>query len=177
MPDLKLGLIPDEKLVKLTIELPASVHRDLVAYADVLAPRNRPDRRTRPACCTDAHAVHGDRPGFCNKEARSTREGIPSWRHARVKLRNRLRTGLSLFANHTTLNGSTSFSNGRNTMSRYTTSGSAEPTRLIPRPSPTKASKPSRDTDRGSIVGSCPGSARCLMTKSVSKDPKLLLRR
>ena len=37
MPNLKLGLIPDEKLVKLTIELPASVHRDLVAYADVLA--------------------------------------------------------------------------------------------------------------------------------------------
>jgi hypothetical protein len=36
MPNLKLGLIPDEKPVKLTIELPASVHRDLVAYGDVL---------------------------------------------------------------------------------------------------------------------------------------------
>ena len=37
MPKLKLGLIPDEKPVKLTIDLPASVHRDLLAYGDVLA--------------------------------------------------------------------------------------------------------------------------------------------
>ena len=37
MPNLKLGLIPDEKPVKLTIELPASVHRDLIAYGEVLA--------------------------------------------------------------------------------------------------------------------------------------------
>ena len=37
MPNLKLGLIPDEKPVKLTVELPAEVHRDLVAYGDVLA--------------------------------------------------------------------------------------------------------------------------------------------
>ena len=37
MPNLKLGLIPDEKPVKLTIELPARVHRDLMAYGDVLA--------------------------------------------------------------------------------------------------------------------------------------------
>jgi hypothetical protein len=36
MPKLKLGAILDEKPVKLTIELPASVHRDLVAYAEVL---------------------------------------------------------------------------------------------------------------------------------------------
>ena len=34
---LKLSAIPDEKPVKLTIELPASVHRDLVAYGEVLA--------------------------------------------------------------------------------------------------------------------------------------------
>lgn len=37
MSKLKLGLIPDEKPVKLTVELPAGVHRDLVAYGDVLA--------------------------------------------------------------------------------------------------------------------------------------------
>jgi len=37
MPKLKLGAILDEKPVKLTIELPASVHRDLIAYADVLS--------------------------------------------------------------------------------------------------------------------------------------------
>ena len=32
MAKLKLGTIPDEKPVKLTIELPAAIHRDLVAY-------------------------------------------------------------------------------------------------------------------------------------------------
>ena len=34
---LKLTAIPDDRPVKLTIELPAAVHRDLVAYAEVLA--------------------------------------------------------------------------------------------------------------------------------------------
>jgi hypothetical protein len=33
---LKLGVIADDRPVKLTIELPATVHRDLVAYADYL---------------------------------------------------------------------------------------------------------------------------------------------
>ncbi len=37
MPKLRLGAIADDKPVKLTIEMPAAVHRDLVAYADVLA--------------------------------------------------------------------------------------------------------------------------------------------
>ena len=36
MANLKLGSIEDDKPVKLTVELPASVHRDLVAYAEVL---------------------------------------------------------------------------------------------------------------------------------------------
>ncbi len=36
MTKLKLGAIIDEKPVKLTIDLPASVHRDLLAYADYL---------------------------------------------------------------------------------------------------------------------------------------------
>jgi hypothetical protein len=37
MPKLKLGAIANDKPVKLTVELPANVHRDLVAYSDVLA--------------------------------------------------------------------------------------------------------------------------------------------
>jgi hypothetical protein len=37
MPKLKLGKIPDDKPVRLSIELPAAVHRDLVAYAEALA--------------------------------------------------------------------------------------------------------------------------------------------
>jgi hypothetical protein len=36
MAKLKISGVPDEKPVKLTIELPAAVHRDLVAYAEVL---------------------------------------------------------------------------------------------------------------------------------------------
>jgi hypothetical protein len=37
MPKLKLGAIEDDKPVKMTIELPAALHRDLVAYAQALA--------------------------------------------------------------------------------------------------------------------------------------------
>jgi len=37
MAKLKLGAIADEKPMKLTVELPANVHRDLLAYAEVLA--------------------------------------------------------------------------------------------------------------------------------------------
>ncbi len=36
MAKLKLGAIEDDRPVKLTVELPARVHRDLVAYAEVL---------------------------------------------------------------------------------------------------------------------------------------------
>ncbi|MCB9942783.1 MAG: DUF2274 domain-containing protein [Geminicoccaceae bacterium] len=37
MTKLKLGPLPDDKPVKVTLELPASLHRDLTAYAEVLA--------------------------------------------------------------------------------------------------------------------------------------------
>ena len=36
MAKLKLSPIADDKPVKLTIELPAALHRDLVAYAEIL---------------------------------------------------------------------------------------------------------------------------------------------
>jgi hypothetical protein len=36
MAKLKLTAVPDDKPVKLTVELPAPVYRDLVAYAEVL---------------------------------------------------------------------------------------------------------------------------------------------
>jgi hypothetical protein len=36
MDKLKLSGVPDDKPVKLTVELPAAVHRDLIAYAEVL---------------------------------------------------------------------------------------------------------------------------------------------
>jgi hypothetical protein len=37
MAKLKIGTLPDDKPVKVTLELPASVHRDLVGYAKALA--------------------------------------------------------------------------------------------------------------------------------------------
>ena len=36
MAKLKLGVIADDKPIKLMVELPAAIHRDLVAYADAL---------------------------------------------------------------------------------------------------------------------------------------------
>jgi len=37
MTKLKLSAIPDDRPVKLNIELPGAVHRDLVAYAEIFA--------------------------------------------------------------------------------------------------------------------------------------------
>jgi hypothetical protein len=37
MVKLRLGPLPDDKPVKITAELPAQVHRDLITYAEVLA--------------------------------------------------------------------------------------------------------------------------------------------
>ena len=37
MAKLKLGVIADDRPVKLTVELPASIHRDLAVYGEVLA--------------------------------------------------------------------------------------------------------------------------------------------
>lgn len=36
MAKLKLSAVPDDKPMRLTVELPAAVHRDLIAYAEVL---------------------------------------------------------------------------------------------------------------------------------------------
>lgn len=37
MTKLKLGPLPDDKPVKVTVDLPAPLHRNLIAYAEVLA--------------------------------------------------------------------------------------------------------------------------------------------
>lgn len=47
MSKLKLGPILDEKPVKLTVELPASTYRDLLAYAEAL--QRESDQTIRPA--------------------------------------------------------------------------------------------------------------------------------
>lgn len=40
MTKLKLGPLADDKPVKINVEIPASLHRDLVAYADALGQAN-----------------------------------------------------------------------------------------------------------------------------------------
>lgn len=40
MSKLKIGDIEDDKPVTLSIKLPAAVHRDLIAYAEILAQQN-----------------------------------------------------------------------------------------------------------------------------------------
>lgn len=48
MSKLKLSAVPDETPVKLTLELPAAVHRDLVAYGEALSKEaGRPIDATR----------------------------------------------------------------------------------------------------------------------------------
>jgi hypothetical protein len=49
MTKLKLGSLHDNKPVKLTIELPASVHRDLVTYGELLARINGTPGPIEPA--------------------------------------------------------------------------------------------------------------------------------
>ena len=66
MIKLKLGPIPDDKAVKLTVQLPAQLHRDLIAYGEILG-REAGARvdRTGQADCPDARAVHRDGPRIC----------------------------------------------------------------------------------------------------------------
>ena len=47
MSKLKLGPLADDKPVRITIELPAQVHRDLVAYAEALG--READKSYEPA--------------------------------------------------------------------------------------------------------------------------------
>ena len=47
MTKLKLSAIPDDRPVKLSVELPGALHRDLVAYAEVFAQEH--GQRVEPA--------------------------------------------------------------------------------------------------------------------------------
>ena len=77
MTKLKLGAIPDDKPVKLSIELPADVHRDLIAYADVLAretgQKNEPAKLIAPML---QRFMAADR-GFAKARKDSSRQPLP----------------------------------------------------------------------------------------------------
>lgn len=77
MTKLKLSAIPDDKPVKITVELPAAVFRDLQAYAAILAQANServPPEPTRLVALMVARFMETDR-GFAKaKQTRSTCE-------------------------------------------------------------------------------------------------------
>ena len=63
MAKLKLGAIDDDRPIKLTVELPAAVHRDLIAYAEALGretgqPKIEPTKLIAPML---ARFIAGDR--------------------------------------------------------------------------------------------------------------------
>jgi hypothetical protein len=44
IPRLKITMLPDDKPVKIRVEVPAALHRDLLAYSEILARESgRPD--------------------------------------------------------------------------------------------------------------------------------------
>ena len=71
MGKLKLGPLDDDKPVKVTINLPPAVHRDLVAYAEKLG--RETEQRTDPSKLIApmlARFMASDR-GFCKGPARN----------------------------------------------------------------------------------------------------------
>ena len=78
MAKLKLGPILEDKPVRMTIELPGALHRDLVAYAEILSqesgqPLTEPSRLVVPMI---QRFIATDR-GF-TRARRSRTTGVPS---------------------------------------------------------------------------------------------------
>jgi hypothetical protein len=75
MARLKLGPLPDDKPVKISLELPAPVHRDLIAYAEALSTETgqKIEDATRLIAPMLERFMATDR-GFA-KSARPTRHG------------------------------------------------------------------------------------------------------
>ena len=65
MTKLKLGTIEDDKPVKLTVELPAAVHRSLVAYAEAIGREGGQAPRSGQAHSPDDREVHGNGQSIC----------------------------------------------------------------------------------------------------------------
>lgn len=76
MSALKLGALLDDKPVRLTIELPAATHRDLVAYADALAAQT--GRATEPAKLVAPMVAKFMAADRAFRRAQTTRKNIAS---------------------------------------------------------------------------------------------------
>ena len=72
MTKLKLAEIDDDKPVKLSITLPAALHRNLVAYAELLAKETgKPTEPTKLIAPMLEKFIAGDR-GFCRLKRLNT---------------------------------------------------------------------------------------------------------
>jgi hypothetical protein len=78
MAKLKIEALPNDKPVKVSLELPAQLHRDLLAYArNPSSPEWASHQQPRQVDCTDARAVHGYGSSVCEiAKAASGREWI-----------------------------------------------------------------------------------------------------
>lgn len=77
MARLKLGSILDDKPVKLTAEISAAVHRDLIAYADVLA-RETGQPATDPSKLVGPMLMRFMATDRAFAKARRSRQPLPS---------------------------------------------------------------------------------------------------
>jgi len=86
MPKLKLCAIPDDRHIKLTVELPGAVHRNLVACAEVPRRDTRQTRRPNKTDRADARAVHIDRSGpSCARAEKSGRQANSTFGYPLVR--------------------------------------------------------------------------------------------
>jgi len=104
MEKLKLSVVPDDKPVKVTIDLPAAVHRDLVAYAEAIAGRAGRLRREPAKLIVPMVQRSWRLTGFlqnCGRRGSSDvcdacrHRGDPRYR-SRRRARNGIRVGLLL---------------------------------------------------------------------------------
>jgi uncharacterized protein DUF2274 len=74
MDKLKLSGVPDDKPVKLTVELPAAVHRDLTSYAEILSgtPAKPSSRRNWSLRCWPVSCRQTE--PFCERAEKSKRQ-------------------------------------------------------------------------------------------------------
>jgi|TARA_Y100001951_G_C11143563_1_gene185028 hypothetical protein len=77
MTKLKLGAIPDDKPVKLSIELPADLHRDLIAYADVLARETGQENEPAKLIAPMLQRFMATDRGFAKARKDSSRQTLP----------------------------------------------------------------------------------------------------
>jgi len=91
MTKLKLGPLPDDKPVKVTVELPAPLHRDLVAYAEVLARETgHPDPHSEDGGAISAGQVHDARLDDEAAEFDRTLRALAAFNQPRQRLSNRI---------------------------------------------------------------------------------------